>query len=286
MENKGVEMLLTATPVTGAFNWDASFNIARNRNKVISLIEGNDIINVGEPRTRTVFVQHRTGLPFGVIAGWVQMKSPDGQLVYEPNGAPVQSTEMEVIGNGVPDWTGGFHNSFTFKNFNLGFLIDFRLGGDLYSGTNLRLTQWGLHEQSLQGREGEAPLTVSGVTQSGTDANGAPIYEAFDKTLTAGEAQNYWNQMGNRVQDHFMYDGSFAKLRQLNFGYNFPRTILDKTPFQNLNLSFVGRNLSILWKKVENIDPEANYSSGNAQGLDYFGMPQTRSYGFNLRASF
>lgn len=286
MENKGVEMLLTATPVTGAFNWDASFNIARNRNKVISLIEGNDIINVDEPRTRTVFVQHRTGLPFGVIAGWVQMKSPDGQLVYEPNGAPVQSTEMEVIGNGVPDWTGGFHNSFTFKNFNLGFLIDFRLGGDLYSGTNLRLTQWGLHEQSLQGREGEAPLMVSGVTQSGTDANGAPIYEAFDKTLTAGEAQNYWNQMGNRVQDHFMYDGSFAKLRQLNFGYNFPRTILDKTPFQNLNLSFVGRNLSILWKKVENIDPEANYSSGNAQGLDYFGMPQTRSYGFNLRASF
>lgn len=286
MENKGIEMLLTATPITGAFNWDVSFNIARNRNKVISLIEGNDIINVDEPRTRTVFVQHRTGQPFGVIAGWVQMRSPDGELVYEPNGAPVQSTQMEVIGNGVPDWTGGFNNSFNFKNFNMSFLIDFRLGGDLYSGTNLRLTQWGLHKQSLQGREGEAPLTVSGVTQSGTDANGSPVYEAFNKTLTPGEAQNYWNQMGNRVQDHFMYDGSFAKLRQFSFGYNFPRTILDKTPFENLNLSFVGRNLSILWKNVENIDPEANYSSGNAQGLDYFGMPQTRSYGFNLRATF
>jgi TonB-linked SusC/RagA family outer membrane protein len=286
MENKGIEMLLSATPITGAFHWDISFNIARNRNKVISLIEGNDIINVDEPRTRTVFVQHRTGLPFGVIAGWVQMRSPNGELVYEPNGAPVQSSQMEVIGNGVPDWTGGFNNSFNFKNFNMSFLIDFRLGGDLYSGTNLRLTQWGLHKQSLPGREGEAPLTVSGVTQSGTDADGAPVYEAFNKTLTPGEAQNYWNQLGNRVQDHFMYDGSFAKLRQFNFGYNFPRTLLEKTPFENLNLSFVGRNLSILWKNVENIDPEANYSSGNAQGLDYFGMPQTRSYGFNLRATF
>ncbi len=92
--------------------------------------------------------------------------------------------------------------------------------------------------------------------------------------------------MGNRVQDDFMYDGSFAKLRQINLGYRIPARVLAKTPFQTLNLTLVGRNLSILWKNVENIDPEANYSSGNAQGLDYFGMPQTRSYGFNLRATF
>jgi hypothetical protein len=263
-----------------------SLNIARNRNRVISLIEGNDILNVEQPRTQTVFVQHRTGQPFGVIAGWVQMRSPDGQLVFEPNGAPVQSAEMEVVGNGVPDWTGGINNSFRFRNFNLAFLIDFRLGGDLYSGTNLRLTQWGLHKQTLPGRAGEEPLTVSGVIQSGEDAAGEPIYEAFTKTLTPGEAQNYWNQMGNRVQDHFMYDGSFAKLRQLNFGYNFPQSLLANTPFTNLALSFVARNLAIIWKNVENIDPEANYTSGNAQGLDYFGMPQTRNFGFNLRATF
>ncbi len=286
MENKGIEMLLTGSPIRGAFNWDVSFNIARNRNRVISLIEGNDILNVDEPRTRTVFVQHRTGLPFGVIAGWVQMRSPDGQLVFEPNGAPVQSSQMEVIGNGVPDWTGGINNSLSFKNFNLSFLVDFRLGGDLYSGTNLRLTQWGLHKQTLQGRAGEEPLSVSGVVNSGTDADGDPIYEAFSKTLTPGEAQNYWNQLGNRVQDRFMYDGSFAKLRQINFGYSFPARMLGRTPFQSLSLSFVGRNLAIIWKNVENIDPEANYSSGNAQGLDYFGMPQTRNYGFNLRATF
>ncbi|MBD3626718.1 SusC/RagA family TonB-linked outer membrane protein [Cyclobacterium sp.] len=287
MENKGVEILLTGSPIrTNNFNWDVSFNVARNRNKVISLIEGSDILNVEEPRTRTVFVQHRTGYPFGVLAGWVQKKSPDGQPVFEENGAPVQSDQMEVIGNGIPDWTGGINNSITFKGFNLSALVDFRIGGDLYSGTNVRLTQWGLHKQTLQGRAGEEPLSVSGVIQSGTTADGQPIYESFSKTLSPGEANNYWSQMGNRVQDYFIYDGSFAKLRQVTFGYNFPRSILSKTPFTNLNLSFVGRNLSILWKNVENIDPESGYSSGNGQGLDYFGMPQTRTFGFNVRATF
>ncbi|SHN28344.1 TonB-linked outer membrane protein, SusC/RagA family [Cyclobacterium lianum] len=287
MENRGIEVLLTGSPVrTNSFNWDISFNVARNRNEVISLIEGSSILNVEEPRTRTVFVQHRTGYPFGVLAGWVQKKSPDGQPVFEENGAPVQSDQMEVIGNGIPDWTGGVNNSITFKGFNLSALVDFRIGGDLYSGTNVRLTQWGLHKQTLQGRAGEEPLTVSGVIQSGTDADGDPIYESFTKTLSPGEANNYWNQMGNRVQDFFVYDGSFAKLRQVTFGYNFPRSILSNTPFTNLNISFVGRNLSILWKNVENIDPESGYSSGNGQGLDYFGMPQTRTFGFNVRATF
>ncbi|MDQ3291074.1 MAG: SusC/RagA family TonB-linked outer membrane protein, partial [Bacteroidota bacterium] len=265
---------------------DASLNFARNRNKVIKLIEGNDELIVEEPRTRTVFVKHIVGQPFGELTGWVQKKSPDGQLVFEQNGAPVQSSEMEIIGNGLPDWTGGFNNSFSFKNFNLGVLVDFKLGGDIYSGTNVRLTQWGLHKQSLQGREGEAPLTVSGVTQNGTDASGNPIYEQFSKTLTPQEAQNYWQQLGERAQDRFVYDASFAKLRQLTFGYNFPQSILKKTPFQSLSLSFVGRNLAILWKKTDNIDPESSYSSGNGQGLDYFGMPRARSYGFNLRVGF
>ena len=62
--------------------------------------------------------------------------------------------------------------------------------------------------------------------------------------------------------------------------------MLDKMPFQSLSLSFVARNLAILYKNVDNIDPESSYQSGNGQGLDYFGMPKTRSYGFNLRVGF
>lgn len=287
MENQGIEVLVNGTPVRGAFTWDVSLNFAKNNNKVISLIEGNDELVVEEPRTRTVFIKHIVGQPYGAITGLVQKRAPDGQLVFDPaNGAPIQSDDYEIIGNGVPNFTGGFTNDFSFKSFRLGFLIDFKVGGDIYSGTNVRLTQAGLTKRTLQGREGEDPITVTGVAQNGTDESGEPIYEPFTKTLTPNEAQNYWNQVGNRVQDEFIYDASFAKLRQVTFGYNFPSTMLEKTPFQSASLSFVARNLAILYKNVDNIDPESSYQNGNGQGLDYFGMPKTRSYGFNLRVGF
>lgn len=288
--NKGIEVLLTATPVKGPFTWDASLNFAKNVNKVTKLIEGTNEFIVEEPRTRTAFVKHIVGHPFGEITGWVQKRSPDGQLVFDSDGAPIQSDEMQILGNGLPDWTGGLNNSFTYKNFNLTFLIDFKIGGQIYSGTNVRLTEWGFHKQTLVGRNGE--LAVAGVTQSivngqpAVDASGNPKYEPFSRTLTAQEAQNYWNQLGERAEDHFVYDASFGKLRQLTFGYNFPPKILNKTPFKSLSLSFVGRNLAILWKHTDNIDPESSYASGNGQGLDYFGMPQARNYGFNLRVGF
>ncbi|HLA53490.1 MAG TPA: SusC/RagA family TonB-linked outer membrane protein [Flavitalea sp.] len=286
MQNRGIEFLLSATPVKGNITWDVSLNFAKNKNKVISLIEGNDKLNVDEPRTRTVFVAHVVGKPFGTLTGLVQSKSPDGQLVFDSDGAPISDNKYYEIGNGVPDFTGGLNNSFTYKGVNLSFLIDFRAGGDIYSGTNVRMTQAGFTQQSLQGRAGEAPLTLTGVVQNGTDANDNPIYEPFSKTLTPGEAQNYWEQLGERSADRFVYDGSFVKLRQLTLGYSFPKSMLNRTPFQTLTFSFVGRNLAILFKNIDNVDPESSYTSSNAQGLDYFGMPATRSYGFNLKATF
>jgi hypothetical protein len=187
---------------------------------------------------------------------------------------------FQILGNGVPDFTGGLNNSLTWKNLNLSFLIDFKSGGDIYSGTNVRMTQAGFTKQTLQGRVGEAPLVVTGVTADGTS------FKPFSKTLTPGEASNYWNQLGNRAQERFIYDASFIKLRQVTFGYTFPAKIFTNTPVRTLMLSFVARNLAILKKNVDNIDPESAYSSGNAQGLDYFGMPASRTYGLNLRVTF
>jgi hypothetical protein len=118
---------------------------------------------------------------------------------------------------------------------------------------------------------------------------GEPVYAEFDYTLTNVQAQNYWGSIGsdgNGITDKFIYDASFVKLRQVTFGYNFPKPLLDKTPFTNLSVSFVARNLAILYKNTENIDPESAYANGNGQGLDYFGFPSTRSYGFNLRLQF
>jgi hypothetical protein len=286
MRNKGIEILLTATPVRQVITWDVSLNFAKNINKVVSLIAGSDKLNVEEPRTRTVYVAHVVGHPFGMLTGLMQRRSDDGQLVYDADGAPLTDSKYYNLGNGVPNFTGGLNNSITYKQINLSVLIDFKAGGQIYSGTNVRMTGAGFTKQTLQGRDGEAPLTVNGVIQTGSDGSGKPIYAPFSKTLTPGEAQNYWSQLSNRAQERFIYDASFIKLRQITLGYSLPKAILSKTPFINLTLSLVARNLAILYKKVPNIDPESSYTSSNAQGLDYFGMPATRSYGFNLRAIF
>jgi outer membrane receptor protein involved in Fe transport len=78
LENKGIEVLLNSTPVRGPLTWDVSFNFARNRNRVNRLLEGNNELVVEEPRTRTVFVKHVVGQPFGVLTGWVQKKVARG----------------------------------------------------------------------------------------------------------------------------------------------------------------------------------------------------------------
>ncbi|MDN5213427.1 SusC/RagA family TonB-linked outer membrane protein [Fulvivirgaceae bacterium BMA12] len=281
ISNKGIEILLSGTPIEGEVTWNVSLNFAKNDNEVVSLIEGQDELFVEEPRTRSAAVFHVVGSPYGTIRGRVQKTSPDGRLVFDENGTPITTNDFEIIGNGVADFTGGINNDLSWKNFNLGFLIDFKSGGDIYSGTNVRMTQAGYHKQTLQGREGEAPLTVTGVIETSPD-----VFEPFTKTLTPGEAQNYWNQLGNRAQENFIYDASFVKLRQVVFGYQLPQKWLANTPLRSVSLSFVGRNLAIIHSNVDNIDPESTYSSNNAQGLDYFGMPATRSYGFNLRAKF
>ncbi len=282
LTNKGIELMLTGTPLKGDVNWEVSVNFAKNENEVTKLIEGIKELSFEESRTRTTFVKHIVGYPFGMITGLVQRRSPDGQLVFDSNGQPLQSAAYQILGQSVADWTGGINNSFSWKGINLSFLIDIKVGGKIHSGTNIRLDQWGRSERSLIGREGG--LVVSGVTEVPA---GSGNYEPLNMELNPEQARNYWQNLGNRASEFYTYDAGFGKLRQLTLGYSLPRTLLAKTPFQAVTLSFVGRNLAILWKHTPNIDPESSYSANSgAQGLDYFGVPVTRSYGFNLKVGF
>jgi TonB-linked SusC/RagA family outer membrane protein len=286
MTNKGIEVLLTGTPIrSSAITWEVSLNLTKNNSKVVSLIEGQkELVTdafTAEPRTRTVLIKQIVGSPYGMITGIKQKRDPAGNLVYDSTGAPIaDNSAYQILGNGVPDFMGGLNNSFTWKGLNLSFLIDFKTGAEIYSGTNVRMTQAGFTKQTLLGRAGEAPLTVTGVTQDGTN------FKPFTKTLTPGEARNYWSQLGERAQENFVYDASFIKLRQITLGYSLPARLFNGTPIRGLMVSLVGRNLAILHKKVPNIDPESSYQSGNNQGLDYFGLPASRTYGVNLRATF
>jgi outer membrane receptor protein involved in Fe transport len=282
LTNRGVEFLLTGKPIRGPISWDISLNFAKNNSKVVSLVGDQKEVLGEEPRTRTVRIKHIVGQPYGMITGQTQLRDPaTGLLVYDSSGTPMPDQSYTIIGKGVPDFTGGINNSFTWKDLNLTFLIDFKSGGDIYSGTNVRMTQAGFTKQTLLGREGEAPLVITGVVDDGSGS-----YKPFTKTLTPGEAANYWGNLGDRAAEKFIYDASFVKLRQVTLGYTLPKSLFAKTPVQSLMVSFVARNLAILYKNVDNIDPESSYTSSNSQGLDYFGFPATRTYGFNLRATF
>lgn len=284
LSNRGIEILINAVPFIRPVNWDISMNLALNKNKVVYLDEFTTQIDIDRPRTGSVMIRNITGYPFGMITGSVQKTDADGTKIYDSYGQPVRSAEFEILGNGVADVTGGLINSLTYKGISLNILIDFKFGGDIYSGTNVRLTQWGLHKQTLENREGG--IIVEGATQTGTNADGSPAYEPFSSTLNQEQIKNYWYNLGERCQENFIYDASFVKLRQVSLEYTLPGRILSKTPFSNLTLSLSGRNLAILYKNIDNVDPESSYSDSNAQGLDYFAMPGTRTYGFNLRVAF
>ena len=155
------------------------------------------------------------------------------------------------------------------------FLFDFRQGGNLISGTNYFAYVWGLEKGTLPGRENG--LTVSGANQSG----GTQTW-----TIPKENVDNYYNEYA-RVSANNLFDASFGKLRQLAIGYTFSSKLIDKTPLESASISFVARNLALLWSSVPNIDPESSYTnSSTSQGLEFFAMPQTRSFGFNLSVNF
>jgi hypothetical protein len=179
-----------------------------------------------------------------------------------------------ALGRGVPPLTLGLANTFGYRNFTLGFLVDGKFGAKMYTSTTAYGTYYGLDKRTVAGNVRE-----NGIALKGVDENGA----AFDHTMAA---QDYYQGIAFTITDQFVQDAGFVKLRQLTLGYNFPKTMLSKTPIQSASLSFVARNLLLLYSQTKNVDPESNYSTSNGQGLENFGVPPTRSYGVNLMVKF
>lgn len=287
MRNQGIELLITGRPIQKKdFKWDVSFNVAFNDNEVVALSEGIDEIasagNLGIPRTRWVQVFNIVGQPYSTIKGQTQQLI-NGQPVFDDNGYPVVNGEFSELGNGVHRVTGGITNTLSYKGIYADFLIDFKLGGDLYSGSNVRLVGQGDHKMTVEPTsglgfvsEGRDKITVSGVNE-----DGEPLNMVLDAEFTDG----FWGRYA-QLSDRFMYDASFAKLRQVSLGYGLPRSILASTPLQAVRVSFVARNLAILYTNLDNVDPESVSNNSNAQGLEYFSFPATRSYGFNVKLEF
>jgi len=280
--NEGVEVLLTGSPITteSGFRWDMSLNFARNRNEVIALDDAGQLesLRLEESRARNAFVEARLGQPYGAIVGRAYARDDNGNIIHDADGLPLADNELQLLGVGVPDWTAGFNNTFTFKGISIGALLDLRWGGQIHSNTNRFLYAAGHHINTLEGREefyaGTGGIVGEGVTESG------------EVNTVVADPEQYFGRIATEIAEEFVYDADFIKLRQATISYNIPREWLGNTPFQALSVSIVGRNLALLYSDIPNVDPESTYSNGNGQGLEYSSFPQSRSFGFNVNVRF
>lgn len=280
VRNRGIELLLNVTPIrTKDFSWSASVNYARNRNTVVSLNDDIDQLNFGADRTFSANIIAPVGGQIGDIWGNVFDRNDAGQVIHDENGLPQIAEEREILGNFTPDWAGGLTNTFTYKGFNLSFLIDAKQGGEILSTTSSFGYLFGRHVLSLPGRDSEDFTIVGeGVGIDGTSPNTAPA-----------KLDTYYERLSS-ISELNVYDASFIKLRQLTFGYTFNNKILDKLKIiKKMNISLVGRNLLFFQNGLDELglDPEAIYTaSGTDFGIEYSALPSTRSIGVNLNVTF
>lgn len=274
--NQGVELMLNLVPIRSTnFQWDFTFTGAYNITKVLSLLTDKE----GERITVGTHVfngelRQIVGMEMGQIAGFGYKRNASGQMIFGSNGIPLRTPDLITFGSALPKWTGGFTNSFNYKSIMFSFLIDFKLGNKMLSGTNFNAYRHGLHKVTLQGREG-------GIVGVGVDANG-------NVNTAVANVQDYWSVVRSlALVEPVIYNGGYWKLRQITLGYDFSKLLPQNFMIKGMTLSLVANNVLIIKKWVDNIDPESfGYSSDNLIGMESPGLPTSRSLGFNFNVKF
>lgn len=283
INNKGIELHLGVSPIkTQDFAWDIDVNWARNRSKVVELDAGLQVYQlVGLVGGASIVAS--VGNQWGDIYGsdYVYL---NGEKVVDPNTGLYQTESNKVIGNVQAKWTGGFRNSFRYKNFSLSFLIDVRHGGDVFSSDMYYGLASGLFpETAVDGYRTNIPV-LAGVNPNG-QVNTTPVNTDVINPLEYGNNPNDGYAI---VPDkRFVYDGSFVKLREASITYSLPKSILANTFMNEAKISIVGRNLWIIHKNLPYADPESSqmgglYSYGSSVGA----LPTTRELGVNFTFKF
>ena len=276
-QTNGLEMLLAFSPVkSSSFQWNVTVNGSYNITKVLSLTTDKE----GERITTGTHVfngelRQIVGQEMGQIYGFGFKRNDQGQMIFGTNGIPLRTNDLISYGSALPKWMGGITNSFNYKGLTLSFLIDFKLGNMMLSGTNFNAVRHGLHQMTLDGRE-TGFITGVGVTEKG-EPNTVPA-----------KVQDYWSVVRTQaIVEPVVYNGGYWKLRQITAGYDLSKFLPKSFPVKSLKLSLTANNVFLIKKWVPNIDPDSfGYSSDNLVGMESTGLPTTRSLGFNLNAKF
>ena len=277
LETEGIEALISGTILKSRnFAWNSSINFTAYESTVTDLPDDVDQIALSGFTDFGNFAKE--GEPFNVLMGTYVVRDDDGNPIILDNGYWEESNDIGVIGDPNPDWMATLNNRFSYKNWNLGFQIEYTQGGDLISYTAATLLARGLTADTDVDR-GQT-LILPGVTSSG-DKNTTQI------SLTDYYFDNYLYG----ANEALVYDGTLIRLREISLGYSVPKKFLEKTPFGSISFTILGNNL---WRKAFNfpdahqaMDPAvSSLGVGNSKGLDFMAGPATKRYGFTLKATF
>jgi TonB-linked SusC/RagA family outer membrane protein len=290
VDNKGIEVSLDAKPVDKKdFSWSFMYTFSKNNNKLKELTIGLDNVVLN-----TAYDAQLIGYPGKSLTGIyapTPLLTDDGKIVVSATtGMPVEAPDKGFYGNAEYDYMMGLLNTVTFKGFQLAFSLDYRKGGHMYSGTADLLNFTGnAYNTTYNDRK---PFVVpNSVVQTGTDANGKPIYK--ENTIIIDEASytDYYYPTQNKAGSYSarIIDKSFFKLRDITLSYNLPQSWASKIGSSGLNLSVYGRNF-LLWTPESNfyIDPEAT-NLGNDIGSElgeFRTAPISHQVGVSLRVNF
>jgi TonB-linked SusC/RagA family outer membrane protein len=267
VSNKGLEIALGASLIQiNDFSWDTSLFYSKNENTVEELTEGLESFVYAGSTDNNLSIKATKGGSIGDIYAKVLTGEVDA------TGVPISSAgPTEKVGNSQPDFLAGWTNTIRYKDFTMSFLIDARIGGQIYSQTSADLDRAGISERSLQYRD--TGVTLSGIN-TGTNATNT-------ESITA---QEYWTAMSN-VSANYIYDQDNFRLRELSIGYKLPN--VSKIGMQSATIQLVGRNLFFFSKNADDIDPESMYGTSiGSQGMQQYSMPTLRSLGLNLTLNF
>lgn len=274
--NKGIELIINAKPyVSDNFNWNTTLNYASNKNKVVSVhpsLDNGEAVLTG-PGVNGYGYSLIEGEDYGSIRGRSVVRNANGLPVVTDDGSgnlTIEATEFETIAHAQPDFTLGWSNTFTYKDFTLNFLIDGKFGGDVVSVT-------------------EAVNDFYGVSQASADArnNNGGMIDVVDTNGNALQmtAQDYYTKTGGRagLLGEYVYDATNINLRELSLSYRLP---VKNDFIESINLSVIANNLFFIYKDAP-FDPNIASSTGiGLQGVDIYGQPSTRSIGLNVNVNF
>ena len=287
IQNSGIELMLYGSILQNprGLNWDMTVNASFNKNKIIDLYEG-----VNEYGLRTfddVKIVARTGSYYGDIYGKkfqrVETGEHSGKIIVDAQGLPLLTSDQFELGNQQPDFLLGITNSFSYKNISLSFLIDARIGGEIFSATTANLYRMGNSSGTVvNGKRDE--FIVSNTVIANSDGS----YTANSKSTTQ---QLYWERVAGSgnvgLGEAFTYDATNIRLRNITIGYDFDKKLLSKTALQRLRLSLTANNVWMIKYHLEGIDPESvTATNTNATGFEYGAAPTSRTFTFNVTVGF